>query len=181
MRPGESFVEQPIRSLQTMLRVLARDDPQLPSVVPDGIYGPTTTHAISAFQRYTGLPVTGVTDQATWNAVVKRYEEAFVRTQKAQYIPIYLDPGEVISGGMTGPYVYLMQSMLIYLSHSAQTIQPPAHSGVMDNATIEALRAFQVTAGLPANGELDRITWKHLVHHFSADAHHTIANKDSGM
>ena len=40
MRPAESFIEQPVRSLQTMLRVLAEDDQRLPTVVPDGIYGP---------------------------------------------------------------------------------------------------------------------------------------------
>ena len=58
MRPKESFVGQPIRSLQTMLRVLAEDDRTLPTVVPDGIYGPETITAISAFQRRMGLPVT---------------------------------------------------------------------------------------------------------------------------
>ena len=52
MRPKESFVGQPIRSLQTMLRVLAEDDRTLPTVVPDGIYGPETITAISAFQRW---------------------------------------------------------------------------------------------------------------------------------
>ena len=51
MRPGESFVEQPVRSLQTMLRLLAEDDPRLPTVIPDGIYGPSTMIAVTAFQR----------------------------------------------------------------------------------------------------------------------------------
>ena len=36
MRPAESFVSQPVRSLQTMLRVLAEDDPRLPTVVLTG-------------------------------------------------------------------------------------------------------------------------------------------------
>ena len=66
MRPGESFVEQPVRSLQTMLRVIAEDDSRLPTVIPDGIYGPTTMQAVSAFQRQYELPVTGITDQATY-------------------------------------------------------------------------------------------------------------------
>ena len=34
MRPNESFVSQPVRSLQTMLRVLAEDDRTLPTVIP---------------------------------------------------------------------------------------------------------------------------------------------------
>ena len=42
MRPLSSFVGQPIRSLQTMLRVIAEDDPTHLRIVPDGIYGPET-------------------------------------------------------------------------------------------------------------------------------------------
>ena len=54
MRPGESFVGQPIRSLQTMLRVLAQYDGKYASVVPDGIYGPQTMAAVAHFQRLHG-------------------------------------------------------------------------------------------------------------------------------
>ena len=46
MRPLSSFVGQPIRSLQTMLRVIAEDDPTHLRIVPDGIYGPETTAAV---------------------------------------------------------------------------------------------------------------------------------------
>ena len=37
---------------------IAEQDGQSPSVVPDGIYGPNTTAAVTAFQRRHGLPVT---------------------------------------------------------------------------------------------------------------------------
>ena len=47
MRPVESFVGQPIRSLQTMLRVIAESDPRHESIIPDGIYGPETISAVS--------------------------------------------------------------------------------------------------------------------------------------
>ena len=36
MRPAESFVSQPVRSLQTMLRVLAEDDPRLLQLLAEG-------------------------------------------------------------------------------------------------------------------------------------------------
>ena len=39
MRPPESFIGQPIRSLQTMLRVIAEDQPGHVRIIPDGIYG----------------------------------------------------------------------------------------------------------------------------------------------
>lgn len=170
MRPAESFVGQPIRSLQTMLRVIAEDDPSLPTVVPDGIYGQETMTSVSAFQRRYGLPVTGVADQTTWEVVVKAYDDAFVRIHKAQPIEIIMDPGQVYRLGDSSPYLYLLQSMLIYLSLLHPDINRPPHNGVLDSPTSEALAAFQILAGLPPTGELDKLTWKYLVNQFTLNA-----------
>ena len=175
MRPSETFLEQPVRSLQTMLRVIAEDDPKFPSVVPDGIYGPTTMQAVSALQRAFGLPVTGVTDQATWELIVEQYEAAAIRIGKAQPIEIIMDPGQVFRFGDSSPYVFLLHSMLTHLSFDHNSISRPAHSGVMDDETSTSLSQFQAVAGLPVTGEFDKITWKHLVHHFSLNAHHNTA------
>lgn len=170
MRPSESFVAQPIRSLQTMLRVIAEDDRTLPTVVPDGIYGQETITAVSAFQRRNGLPVTGVTDQQTWDAIVDAYEDAIVRIGKAQPIEIIMDPGKVYRFGEYSPNLYLLQSMLLYLSQLHPTIETPTHNGTLDSPTSEALAGFQVLAGLPPTGELDKLTWKYLVNQFTLNA-----------
>lgn len=172
MRPPESFIEQPIRSLQTMLRVLAEDDRKLPAVVPDGIYGPTTMQAVTAFQRREGLPVTGVADQYTWEAVVASYEDAIVRIDKAESIEIIMDPGQVFHRGDSSPYIYLLQSMLTQLSFDHPRIPQPDHTGILDDITSESLGAFQKLSGLPETGELDKISWKHLVRQFSLNVHH---------
>lgn len=170
MRPNESFIGQPVRSLQTMLRVLAEDDRRLPTVVPDGIYGPNTANAISALQRREGLPSTGVADQRTWEAVVKSYEPALIRIGKAQPIEIALDPGEVIRSEDSNPYILLLQSMLAHLASEHSSIEKPTFSGVLDPATMKSLSSFQYLSGLQATGELDKISWKHLVHQFSLNA-----------
>ena len=175
MRPSESFVEQPVRSLQTMLRVLAEDDSRLPTVVPDGIYGPTTMNAVTAFQRQKGIPITGIVDQRTWDLIVEYYEPALIRVGKAQPIEIILDPGQVFRRGDRSPYVYLLQSMLTQLSNDHPVIEPPGHSGIMDDETVRSLCAFQKLSGLPVTGDFDKITWKHLVHQFSLNAHHSAA------
>lgn len=172
MRPPESFIEQPIRSLQTMLRVIAEDDPRQPTVVPDGIYGPTTMQAVAAFQRKVGIAQTGVTDQKTWDLLVADYEDALIRVGKAEPIEIIMNAGKVYRSGDSSPYIYLMQSMLIQLSTDHPNIIAPEHTGILDPLTQEALRSFQCLAGLPVTGELDKITWKHLTRQFSLNAHH---------
>lgn len=175
MRPPESFIEQPVRSLQTMLRVIAEDDRRLPTVVPDGIYGPSTMNAVTAFQRREGIPVTGIVDQITWESIVVAYEPAIIRVGKAEPIEIIMDPGEVFRIGDSSPYIYLLQSMLTQLSQDHSTIAPPGHSGVMDEETSDSLSAFQRLAGLMVTGELDKVTWKHLARQFSLNAHHNTA------
>ena len=51
MKPMESFVDQPIRSLQTMLRTIAAVEPGQKNVMPDGIYGSQTAAAVRSFPR----------------------------------------------------------------------------------------------------------------------------------
>ncbi len=177
MRPRESFVAQPIRSLQTMLRVIAEDDGTLPSLIPDGIYGQDTMNAVSAFQRRYSLPVTGITDLITWDAIVAAYEPALIRLDAAQPIEILFEPGQVFRKGESSPHLYLLQSMLLVLAKAHPSIDVPTHSGSIDPETSQALAAFQILAGLPPTGELDRITWKYLVHHYTLLAN-TLSRQD---
>lgn len=166
MSPNESFIGQPVRSLQTMLRVIAESDNLQPSVIPDGIYGPQTVTAVSTFQRRNGLPVTGVTDQDTWDQIVAVYESAFVGVGPVQPLQIILEPQQVIRQGESNPNIYLVQAMLIVLAEAYSSITAPAVTGILDVPTANALSEFQVLSLLPATGELDRQTWKNLALHY---------------
>lgn len=167
MRPPESFIAQPVRSLQTMLRVIAQEDARQPSLIPDGIYGNQTMSAVMAFQRNHGLPATGVTDQATWESIHAEYEPALIRVGQAQTVEILLDPGHVIRKYDREPNVHLIQAMLQVLSEVYGSISPPGRSGILDEATSVSIESFQELSGLPQTGELDKITWKHLALHYT--------------
>ncbi len=167
MRPEESFIGQPIRSLQTMLQVIAQNDSSYIRVIPDGIYGPETMQAVSIFQRNHGLPVTGVTDLTTWEAIVARYEPALVEQSQAQGLHIIMNPGQVIRKGECSAYVYLVQSMLKALADIFGSVGQPTLSGTLDTITSDALASFQGLCALPMTGNLDKHTWKHLVLQYS--------------
>lgn len=163
MRSPESFIGQPIRSLQTMLRVIAENDPNHVRIIPDGIYGPETVRAVTTFQRRHGLPATGVTDQSTWESIVAVYEPALVEQDEAFSLNIKLNPKQTIRKGERHPHIYLVQAMLAALSDVYQSIAAPGITGILDDATADALATFQYISALPMTGHLDKHTWKHLV------------------
>ncbi|MBQ6890424.1 MAG: peptidoglycan-binding protein [Oscillospiraceae bacterium] len=166
MRPEESFVGANVRSLQTMLRVISEHDTRLPIIIPDGIYGQDTINAVSAFQRTNSLPVTGITDQATWEAIASAYDLALIYRDKPEPIQVLFEPGQIIRLGEYNANIFLLQAMLAFLATQEKTISSPGISGTLDSATSEAISAFQLLAGLETTGELDRLTWKNIVHQY---------------
>lgn len=162
MRPDESFIGQPIRSLQTMLRVLAEESARYLPLIPDGIYGPETMSAVTRFQNNHGLSPTGVTDQETWEAIVAEYEPALIRRGSAHPLHIVLNPGQTIRKGERHPHIYLVQAILAVLADTYESIGKPCSTGILDDATSDALSSFQMLSGLPMTGHLDKGTWKHL-------------------
>lgn len=179
MRPPESFIGQPVRSLQTMLRVIAEDDGRMPRVVPDGVYGPATMTAVSAFQRRYGLPVTGVTNQQTWDKIVEIFQPARIRITSAAPVAVVLNPGQVFCRGDCSPYLYLAQSMLTVLAQLYGNLSPAPCCGTLESDTAAALACFQPLCGLPATGELDRMTWQYLSQHFTLAANRLAGTKRS--
>ena len=166
MRPEESFIGQPIRSLQTMLQVIAEQDPSHETLIPDGIYGPATVSAVATFQRKHGLPVTGITDQNTWEQIRAVYEPALIFVTEAQSVDIILNPNQVIRRGERNPNLYLVQAMLMVLSEVYRSVGQPSMSGILDEATADSIASFQGLNTLPMTGQLDKRTWKHLALHY---------------
>ena len=99
MMTAEQYVGQPIRSLQTMLRTIAHADETLVRLVPDGIYGPNTVQAVREFQRQQELPVTGETDNATWDQIVAVYTRKSPAVLPAAPVCIRWTPNQVLPAG----------------------------------------------------------------------------------
>ncbi len=62
-----------VRQLQEQLDTISGIYSAIPSVTPDGIYGPATARTVEVFQSVFGLPVTGITDFATWYKISHIY------------------------------------------------------------------------------------------------------------
>jgi peptidoglycan hydrolase-like protein with peptidoglycan-binding domain len=166
MRPNESFVGQPVRSLQTMLRVIGQASGQEITLIPDGFYGNNTRDAVSEFQRKRGIPATGVADENTWQRIVAEYPDALTRVGPAEPLQLILNPGHIIRSGETHPYLFLIQAMLAALQEAYGSIPAPPMTGVLDAPTGDSIASFQRLSTLPETGEIDKVTWKHLALHY---------------
>ena len=162
MRPAESFVSQPVRSLQTMLRVIGEDQGNSITLIPDGFYGTQTRNAVSRFQQDRGIPSTGVADENTWQRIVAEYPDALTRVGPAEPLQLILNPGQVLKKDEGHPYLFLIQAMLTALAEAYGSISAPPMTGILDLATADAISSFQQLSLLPDTGEVDKITWKHL-------------------
>ena len=62
-----------VRQMQQQLARISKSYPAIPTVTPDGVFGPSTREAVEVFQRVFGLPVTGVVDYNTWYEISAIY------------------------------------------------------------------------------------------------------------
>ena len=73
LRVGASGAD--VRLLQEYLAAIAPVFPSIPTVVPDGVFGPRTRDAVIAFQEEFGLPINGRVGAITWVAITDIYDD----------------------------------------------------------------------------------------------------------
>ncbi len=175
--PEESYPGEPlsngdegedVRILQEQLNRIAINFPQLPLTEVTGVYGESTVNAVSEFQRLFVLPVTGVTDRATWYRVsqiyssVKRLAEITSEGQRATYNQ-QLYPGSPISRNSRGSEVQEIQFYLQRISRFNPLVESPELDGIYGRDTERAVISFQNAYGLTPDGVIDEADWNRLV------------------
>ncbi len=123
-----------VRAVQTLLAAVG----QSPGPI-DGIFGPMTEAAVEAFQNSENLDVTGVVDQATWDALVAALPEVLMER------------------GDSGDEVRALQQLLADAGHD-----PGPIDGIFGQMTESAVEAFQSANSLPVTGLVDQATWDAL-------------------
>ena len=149
-----------VKVAQYYLAVIAQNLDTVPEIDIDGIFGPRTEAAVKAFQRDYGLPETGIIDERTWNDMYNVYR-GIVESTPEYYtgVPVAPYPGFVLSIGMRGNEVRLLQEYLSKLSEVYPEIPQIAVDGVFGPATRSAVMAAQQLFGLPVTGIVFALTW----------------------
>lgn len=157
----EEMLSQPVRSLQFMLRRLARRYDFLPELQPDGRFGERTLEAVMLFQKHLHPPVTGVVDQGTWTAI--RDEWLDVEQELAQPRQLRGFPqGARAKAGESKEYLFLTQAMFQSLSRVLEGLEEEEIDGIHSGSSVENTLWLQHAAQLQETGTMDTETWNSL-------------------
>lgn len=161
MRSPETYLGNPILSLQTMLRQISDFDPRILPVVPDGLYGASTYASVRSFQEAYDLPANGEVDRRTWDAIVEAHNHILAERMQPRTQPFWF-PGQSVQPGERNIHLYLVQAMLVALSQFYPELEVPPVDGIFGPATQRNLQWIQAKAGLPETGNLNTLTWHAL-------------------
>ncbi|MBC8570793.1 peptidoglycan-binding domain-containing protein [Zongyangia hominis] len=155
-------IGQPIRSLQTMLRIISQYDSAVSAVIPDGIYANDTVTSVSSFQKRHGLPVTGEADHDTWYSIAEEHRRALVEVGPAEPVNPIFQKSQVIRPLEVNDHLYMIHGMLLAIGEHYPTLPRVSCNNVHDEASIAAARWLQVRAGIEPVGDINRSTWRYL-------------------
>lgn len=153
-----------VRVIQYFLSFLGYFNNELSPVTVDGIFGRNTENAVREFQQWAGLPVTGIVDPRTWNAIINEYNATIQSLPyEFQSYSAFLYPGYVLSEGATGKAVEQLQTYLKTISQNIDSVPPVAVDGVYGPRTRAAVEEVQRLYGLPQTGTVGVLTWNSIV------------------
>lgn len=157
-----------VRVLQYYLTFIAEFNNFIPTINPDGIYGPQTTESVRVFQSSVGLPQTGVVDETTWNAIyssyITKYNALPAEFRTGATAPY---PGEILQRGDSGEAVSVIQRYLARISEAYPSIPRVEVTGVFDEATQDAVLAYEREFGLPERGFVNLTSWNSIADLYS--------------
>ena len=170
-----------VTDVQTYLYYIAQIDSDIPRVNPDGIYGETTAASVATFQRkylgHTGHIADGRVDYPTFRRLLEEFRKAEAHLgDPARLAPFRgrLKNRKLIYGDRSD-LVMLVRLMLDTIGLTYRSAEALPITDRYDEALVDAIRTFQITQGLPPDGEIGRETWDRLAIAYNQN----IGNTDS--
>ena len=157
-----------IRALQYHLAVVGAYYAAIQPVEITGYFGEQTETSVKSLQQAFGLPVTGVVDFSTWNALYDAYTgivESIPLDTSVNDVVLY--PGVVLREGTTSEYVRLMQQYLTYIHGTYPEIPAVNATGYFGPMTKSAVMAFQELFGYPKTGVVGTAVWNAIASLYS--------------
>ncbi len=149
-----------VANLQLFINYLATYYNTIPSVTVDGVFGNATQDAVFSVQRTFDLPITGVVDAATWEAIYRAYL-GIIGTVPTEFTEGVTLPysGVPLRIGSERAEVRALQEYLNFISQYYPQIPSVSVTGYFGTQTQRAVRAFQRQFGIAELGTVGLLTW----------------------
>lgn len=154
--------------LQYFLTLLSLYYPTVPGVAVTGVFDEPTRLSVIEYQKTMGIEPTGLVDPKTWESLYKT-ALGIIRTlpSEAVFLP-YIRYPRNYGPGDQGPGLFIIQEMLQYISLVIPQIPYVELTETFDEATKNAVIAFQNFYGIEPTGIVDEKTWNSLIEIYKA-------------
>ncbi len=153
-----------ILEIQEYLRFISAFDEDIPSVVPDGIFGAETVAAVQSFQKKHGLEAKGSVDLQTWEKILSEYDKAvFEQSEPIRIAPIKKEdlPLKI---NKASPFNHTLKLMLNSLAEKYSNFSFLEINESFDEKTKNQIEGFQQVISVTPDGEVDKETWNKLAY-----------------
>lgn len=154
LKPGE-----PVRNLQYFLRTISYYYNTVPAVIPDGIFSEQTRESVMGFQKTFKIAVTGIVDFVTWNKIIAVFNEVYEYEEACSRPMAFLATDFSITLGDSPMCIYIIQSMLHFISTYFENFVEFNISGVHDEKSVELVKQLQKLFNIEQNGVIDKKTF----------------------
>ena len=174
----ESYPGSPLRRgstgvyvsiLQKQLARIAKDYPFFGKPTVNGTFDEATERSVKAFQKQFSLTADGIVGRASWYKISYIYvsvKDLAELTSEGEKLDAVISaggwPGTVLRRGATGSAVEQVQFWLSSLAQYQTSIPAVAVDGRFGQGTETAVRAFQRSVSLTADGVVGQTTWDAL-------------------
>lgn len=166
--PFEAFWEEGdtgiwVKLIQYYVRALSCYYQITPLIQITGTYGPETTAAVKALEAIYGIPQDGILDVQTWGRLYQDYRWNYKKIPAGCFNITTLYPGYLLSKGMGDNNVRLIQTYLQRIAEVDPDIPQLTITGIFDEQTEAAVKAFDREYLGEGSGIVGPITWNNIV------------------
>lgn len=102
----------------------------------DGVFGPQTREAVTAYQQLVGLPMTGAVDRETWYALLSTYQSVLLSQPEQEWLGQFVGlPETFLVKGMRGKAVRQAQQLINIIARGYAEVPAVAEDGIFGDAT----------------------------------------------
>ena len=155
--------------IQELLNGIAVNYPNIPLIYPpDAIFGSLTESAVITFQKQFNLAADGIVGPATWNQISRIYvavrklaELGSLGRLEGYFTGLFT--GKVLRRGDVGIEVQQLQYFLSIVADAYPSIPAVQVDSRFGSGLERSIKAFQQEFGIPSDGLVGAVTWKHQV------------------